>query len=82
MDGYEKLIKTMRKEAGRADTGYVFKLAVMTSKSSCMLGQLELDSEDLYLAEHLVNKLKTDDLVLIGRVSADKYAIIEKLTEV
>lgn len=82
MNGYEKLIKTMRKEAIRADTGYPLKLAVMTSNSSCILGQLELDADDLYLASHLVEKLKIGDVVLICRVSNEKYAIIEKMMEV
>ena len=113
MNGYEKLIKTMRAEAGRNNNkGYDLKIAVMTSPTSCSLGQMELDSDDLLIAEHLTKKsvIKTDfdikssggsshthdwtdkskflsplaegDVVLIARVSNEKYAIIEKLVEV
>ena len=112
MDGFEKLIKTIRTEASKSERDLELKLAVMTSPTSCSFGQIELDSDDLLIAEHLTEQslttldfniqspvgsshthpwkdkseylspLEEGDLVLIARVSKEKYAIIEKLVEV
>lgn len=87
MNGYEKLIKTMREEAGRNQTKYPVKIAVMTSPTTCKYGNMELDSDDLLFAEHLTHSekktiLNNGDKVLIAKVSEDKFALIERLVEV
>lgn len=88
MNGYEKLIKTMREEAGRDRVKYPVKVAVMTSPTSCRYGQMELDAEDLLFADHLTVQteaktiLKAGDKVLITRISEDQFALIEKVVEV
>ena len=54
MNGYEKIIKTVRKEAGRNQVKYPVKVATMTSPTSCKYGNMELDKDDLFFAEHLI----------------------------
>lgn len=82
MNGYEKIIKTIRDEAGKSAQPPALKLATMASATSCSLGAMELDKDDLYIASHLAHGLKAGDLVLVSRVSAERYAIIEKIEEV
>jgi hypothetical protein len=80
MTGYEKLIKTMRVEAGRNQVKFPIKLAVMTSSTTCEYRGMELDSDDLLFAEHLT-ALKKGDKVLITKVSEDKFALIERVVQ-
>lgn len=82
MNGYEKLIKTMRAEADRDRNAFPLKLATMTAKDKCSFGGLELDSDDLLVADHLDGKLEKGDDVLIARVSKEKFVIIERVVEV
>ena len=81
MNGYEKLIKIMREEAGRNQDKYPIKVAVMTSPITCEYRGMELDSDDLLFTEHLT-ALKKGDKVLITKVSEDKFALIERVVEV
>lgn len=83
MNGYEKLINIMRGEASRNNVKYPVKIAVMTSQTTCTYGNMELDAEDLLFAEHLTKTtLKKGDVVLIVKVSEDRYALIERVVEV
>lgn len=111
MDGYEKILKTIRSESKR-DTSNPLRIAVMTSKTSCDMGGIELEQDDLYFAEHLLKKsvydldfeiaasggdshshewkdtskyiqpLKSGDLVLLAKVSEEKFVVLEKIVEV
>lgn len=77
MNAYEKLIKTMRSEADRKNDPYPLKIATMTASDSCMLGSLELDSDDLLIASHL--SLSEGDQVVISQISEELFVIIEKV---
>lgn len=79
MNGYEKIINTMRKEATKGAKPFPIKLGTMTSSATCALGQLELDSDDFYVADHL--ELEEDDLVIVAQVSDEKFVIMEKVVE-
>ena len=57
MNAYEKIIKTMRSEAGRTKQGFALKIAEMTSPNSCKIGQIELDKDDIYVSEHLTKRV-------------------------
>lgn len=82
MNAYERMIKVMRDEANRNDSGYPIKLAVMLSPTECRYGALDLDSEDLMIAERLDGELEEGDVVLITQISDNMYAIMEKVVEV
>lgn len=60
MDGYEKLIKTIREESSRAEKGFPLKIGVMKSPTSCLMGQIELEHDDIYIAEHLTKNVLTE----------------------
>lgn len=81
MDGYERIIKVMRDESHRNDKGYPIKLATMLSPTECKYGALELDSEDLMVAERLDGKLEEGDVVLLTQISDSLYVIMEKVVE-
>ena len=78
MTGYEKLLIEMRKQAEKVK-GSVPELAEMLSESSLRIRDLVLYKEDLLCADHLEGKLKKGDLVLIQRISEEKYVIIERV---
>lgn len=101
MNSYEQIIKLMRKQ-GAMNNPPAVQLGIMTGPKSCSIGELELDHDDLLIAEHLADEykieidinitghkntakvyapLKEGDLVLIQRLSAEKYVIIERLVE-
>ncbi|WP_455714677.1 DUF2577 family protein [Anaerosporobacter sp.] len=91
--GYEKLIVAIKQLCASKNN---ILLGVMLSSNSCKINELQLDRDDLYIAEHLttgylrfnedtytnVEKLKLGDLVLVCKISDEKYAIIERLVEV
>lgn len=89
MNGYEKLIKQMRKQ-GAVNNESGVRLGQMINKTDCAVGDLTLYKEDLLIAEHLVTgytaadgtiiqPLKKGDAVLVKRLSSEKYAIIERV---
>ena len=89
MNGYERIIKTMRKNAKEVQPQEL-QLAIMTSGTTCQKGDLVLDRDDLLIAEHLltgyiaadesiVPPLRKGDTVLIKRLSDEKYAIVERV---
>lgn len=81
MNAYEKIIKIMREESSKQDNKSPFKLATMNTARTCTYGSIELDSDDLLIAEHLDGKLGKGDQVLIAPLSSDLYVIIEKVVE-
>jgi hypothetical protein len=90
MNPYEQMIKTIR-EQGKSGSSKGMRIGVMKSASVCMIDTLELDEDDLLVAQHLVtgyqskdgyvNPLKKGDTVLIQRINEEQYAIIERLVE-
>lgn len=79
MNAYEKLIMTMRSEGNRSSNPYPIKLGTMTSNDACVVGSMDLDSDDLMVAEHLDGKLEEGDEVLVTQISSNLFAIIEKV---
>ena len=53
MDAYEKMIMTMRNEAQNSVQGSSFGLAVMTGTDTLTYNGLELDADDILIADHL-----------------------------
>ena len=84
MNGYEKLIMTIRKEGARNNPPSLF-LGEMTSKDECLIGSLTLDKDDLLFAEHLTKKvvseidIKADDKGVSKTGINDKSKYIEPL---
>lgn len=84
MNGYEKLIMTIRKEGARNNPPSIF-IGEMTSKNECAIGSLSLDKEDLLFAEHLTKKIvseidiKADDKKVSKTGINDKSKYIEPL---
>ena len=81
MNGYEKLIKTIRAEADRNKNPYEIRIGTMKTKTTCLLGALELDNDDFLINEELEGKLEAEDNVLIVQVTPSKYVIIAKVVE-
>lgn len=82
MNPYEKIINTMRKEAGRIKRTSDIRMCEMTSGTTCEIDGIELDAEDLIINADLKGKLKQGDKVLMTRVSEDTYAIITKVVSI
>lgn len=89
MNPYEKIISQMRREGARGNEKGVF-LGEMESATEVNAGGLLLEREDLLFAEHLltgyvaedgtkIGALKKGDTVLLKRLSAEKYAVIERV---
>lgn len=82
MNPYEKIINTMRKEAGKAERTSDIRMCEMTSGTTCEMDGVELDAEDLIINADLKGKLKQGDKVLMTRVSEDTYAILTKVVSI
>lgn len=78
MTGYEKLLMIIRKQGERAQVNAP-ELAEMLSDCSLKIRELVLEKEDLLCADHLEGKLRKGDIVLIQRISEEKYVIIERV---
>ena len=78
MTGYEKLLLIMRGQADKIKSS-VPELAEMLSDCSLKIRELVLEKEDLLCADHLEGKLRKGDIVLIQRISEEKYVIIERV---
>lgn len=60
MDAYEKLIDIMRKQ-GSVNNPIGLQLGEMTDATSCDVGELHLESDDLLISEHLTDyEIKID----------------------
>lgn len=104
MDGYEKIIRVMNDQAKATikkshdqenDFGKpLIQIGEMTSETSCKIGKLELEKEDLLFADHLMTKLckevkgdnseylpplKAGDRVAIYRANDEQYIVLERL---
>ena len=71
MDGYEKLIHMMKNK----DTSKNIFVTEMTSSDSCTVNGLPLNSDDLYITEHLTVKV-VNEVVMNG-----EHAITVTYTE-
>lgn len=101
MNAYEQIIMIMRQQ-GAVKNLPGMKIAEMKDAKTLKIDTLELDAEDLLVAEHLTTgyhkavdglrpplknddtyvwPLKKGDLVLVQRISDEKYVIIERLVE-
>lgn len=54
MNGYEQIINLMRKQ-GAVKNPASLQLAEMTSATTCKIGDLKLEADDLLIAEHLTD---------------------------
>lgn len=54
MNGYERIIKMMR-EQGAVNNPTSLQLGEMTSATTCKIGDLKLEADDLLIAEHLTD---------------------------
>lgn len=79
-----RLLKIMR-EQGKKDNPETLVIGTMSSAKSCTVGELELDAEDLLVAEHLVtdgSRLKKGDTVVLMKLEEqDTYVILSKVVE-
>ena len=82
MNPYEKIINTMRKEAGRIERTSDIRMCERTSGTTCEIDGIELDADDLVVNADLKGKLKRGDKVLMARVSEDTYAILMKVVSI
>lgn len=101
MNQYEKLLSIIQ-EQSVAFNSESLEIGEMTSKTTCKKGDLILDSEDLYIADHLTKRICTEvnislvdgeivdkskyieplnagDLVVLYRISDEKYLLIERV---
>ena len=87
MNGYEKLIMTIRKEGARNNPPSLF-IGEMTSKNECAIGSLSLDKEadDKGVSKtgtndkcKYIEPLKKGDKVLLYKVGEEKYVVIERV---
>ena len=69
MNGIEKLIEIIRQE-GAKNNPPMIKLGEMISETSCRIGENELDAEDLYFAEHMIEHEKLIDIEDGGKLDA------------
>lgn len=81
MNSYEKIIKIIREQSNVKAYPQI-RLGVMLSDKVCQIGDIELDADDYFVAEHLVNKLEEDDIVAIYKINSEKYLILEKVVEI
>lgn len=54
MNGYEQIINLMRQQ-GAVKNPASLQLAEMTSATTCKIGDLKLEADDLLIAEHLTD---------------------------
>ena len=54
MNGYERIINLMR-EQGAVKNPASLQLAEMTSATTCKIGDLDIEADDLLIAEHLTD---------------------------
>lgn len=88
--GYEKLLGIIKKVNSKKQNIYI---GTMQSGDTCKINSLLLEREDLYISEHLVTgyviekndeyqqvgELKKGDIVLVIRISDDKFCVLERI---
>lgn len=70
MNSCETLIKLMRDEGSRNHPP-VIELGEMISPTACRIGENDLELEDLYIAEHLIDHERIIDIEDGGNVDAE-----------
>jgi hypothetical protein len=89
MNGYEKILKIMVKQGNKENEKGVF-LGVVGENLSVDIGDIVIEKEDLVISQHLLTGYKAadgetvpaaekGDLVLLKRLSDEKYAVITKV---
>lgn len=101
MNQYEKLISIIQDQSVKFNSESL-KIGEMTSGDTCKCGGLTLDRDDLYISDHLLNRvcvevdvsiidgqildkskytepLKAGDLVVLYRLSDEKYLLLERV---
>lgn len=85
MNGYERLVKVIRREAEKASGGEKeqnrMRIGVMGSGKSCKIDTLELDADDLLVMDDVKDALKKNDEVLLYKLNDDTYIILGKVVE-
>lgn len=86
---FAKLLKIMQRQ-GEANNPTGLEIGVMTSAKKCSVGDLELDEDDLLIAEHLITgyytkndkyikPLAKGDVVAVQQIDDETYAILERM---
>lgn len=90
MNQYEELIKIIQNQSILHNSESL-KIGVMKSKDTCEIGSLILDRDDLYIASHLLERIRIDsedgyleplkagDLVVLYRLNDEKYLLLERV---
>ena len=79
---YAEMLNMMR-EQGRKDNPVTLQLGIMQSKNSVKIGELVLNSEDLYIADYLKNALGKGDIVAIHKLdNTNMYVILARVVQV
>lgn len=78
---FAKLLKMMQRQ-GERNNPTVVEIGIMTSPSSCIIGELPLNSYNLLLNSNLKDKLDKGDKVAITKVTGqDLYVILCKVVD-
>lgn len=77
---YEKIIRMMQTQGATNNSAEV-QIGVMTSETSCKVGDLELDNDDLLFNELLVKPQLIDKGKAEGRISINGGAMQDYKTE-
>lgn len=77
MNGYEKILDIMKKQA-RKEKEEGMRIAVVVEDAKIKFGELILDPDD-YLVAESVMELSNGDSVLIYPISDSKYIVICKV---
>lgn len=81
MTSYEKLIKMMNSKAQEC----AFFVVQMESASTCKVNDLPLSKSDLLINDYLMQDgtkpLKKGDIVILAKVSDEKYVILCRAVE-
>lgn len=88
MNGYERIIHLMR-EQGAAKNPASLKLGEMTGDTSVKVNDLELDGDDLIIAEHLLDHEITIDteteknkkITVHGRLKAGDMVLVYRVND-
>lgn len=80
MNGYEKIVSLIKNS--KSNFLLPFALGEMKSNTVCLINRLELEPDDYLISDHIKDKLKEGDIVLVLRYSDDTYILLERLVKV
>lgn len=93
MNGYERIINLMR-EQGAVKNPTSLQLAEMTSATTCKIGDLKLEADDLLIAEHLTDyeieidiesegelKVKNTKIKVHGALKKGDSVLIQRMSD-